>query len=144
MNTERTDADILNGSPVVTKFNGRKYVWVQKPRRQQRQIRTELLKIASLLFDVDNMGDVDKAICSLEVVNSILEFCEDNHPDMLADIDDIETYIKTSGANSFTELIKDVYIVLYKEWLEPWLSGDSETKKKKLAEASMQNQNSMK
>jgi len=144
MNTERTDAQILDGSPVVTKFNGKKYVWHQKPRREQRKIRTELLKIAGMLFSIDGMGDIDKAMCSLVSVNAILDFCEDNNPDMLSDIDEIETYIKTSGAHSFVELLQDVYMVLYQEWLDPWLSGDPETKKKNLTEVNTENLSSMK
>lgn len=144
MNTERTDAQILDGSKVITKFNGQSYVWIQKPRRQQRQIRTELMKIAGMLFTIEGMGDIDKGMCSLEAINAILEFCEDNHPGMLADIDKIEDYIKTSGSNSFVELLNDVYLVLYQEWLEPWLSGDTETKKKNLTEISMENQSSTK
>lgn len=144
MNTERTDADILNGSKVITKFNGKSYAWIQKPRREQRQIRTQLLRIAGLLFNIDEMGDVDKAMCSLEAINTILDFCEDNNREMSADMDDIETYIKTSGANSFVELLEDVYMVLYKEWLDPWLAGDDDTKKKNLIEAHMENPNSTK
>ena len=144
MNTERTDAEILAGSKVITKFNGKSYAWIQKPRREQRQIRTQIMDIAGMIFTIEGMGDVDKAMFSLKAVNAILEFCEDNNPDMLADIDEIETYIKTSGANSFVELLNDVYMVLYQEWLDPWLTGDTETKKKNLIETSMENQSSMK
>jgi hypothetical protein len=128
---KRSDAEIMDGSPITTTFNGIDYVWRQHPRREQRKIRERLLGIAGILYGVDAKSEMDQAACSLESVNAILEFCEDYNGDMLDDIDDIENYIQTSGAHSFVELVQNVYIVLYEAWLAPWIEGDPKKKTKR-------------
>ncbi len=139
----RTDREILNGSPIEVTFNGTTYVWLQRSRREQADMRDKLGEILCLISVVDGQGTVQAGMNALKAVNAILLFCEENNDEMNRDIDDIEDYIKAEGASAFSEIIQDVYMVLYKEWLEPWLVGSSsDTKKKK--PASTQNRKSTK
>lgn len=130
---DKTDSEILDGSPVVVSFDGVEYTWRQKPRRQQRKVRNELANVAGIVF---GMGSTDKpseqVSLSVEVVNAILDFCEDNHPGMADDIEHIEHRIQRGGMESIGSLIQDVFIPIYQAWLEPWIAGDDseETEKK--------------
>jgi hypothetical protein len=41
----KTDAEILDGSPIDITFNGKTYTWRPLSRRKQRRVRAELLSI---------------------------------------------------------------------------------------------------
>lgn len=126
----RTDQDILDGSPITVAFGGQEYTWHQKPRREQRKVRTALLSIAGSLSSIEGQTEMDQATGSLDVINAILEFCEDYNPDMCDDIERIEGHIKAKGMIAFAELIEAVYMPIYTAWLEPWIAGDDKAKKK--------------
>ena len=130
MGQKRTDAEILDNTPLIIRFNEIDYEWVQRPRREQRKIRSRLLDIGVLIYGVEGKVATEQAVVSLEAVNAILEFCEDFNDDMLEDIDDIEAYIKSNGALGFGSLFSDVFQPIFEAWLEPWLIGDTKKKKK--------------
>ncbi len=128
----RTDREILNGSPIEVTFNGRTYVWLQRSRREQAAIREQLGEILGYLAMVDGQLVAQSIGTLVKVLNMILAFCEDNNADMADDINDIEDYIKGNGAERISELIQDVYMPLFKEWLQPWIMPEqADTKKKK-------------
>lgn len=127
---ERSDRDILNGSPVIVEFNGVEYKWTQSPRREQARIREELGEVLCVLSVIDGEVTIGAGMAALKAVNAILAFCEDNHEGMRGDIDDIEDYIKANGLDAMAELITDVYTPLFNEWLKPWLEGSGKAKKK--------------
>ncbi len=130
--TKKTDSEILNGSSVLTEFNGTEYKWDTQPRKIQRQIRSRLMDIAMQIFDAMGVGDSGKARFSIDGVNSMLDFCEDYHVGMKRDMDRIESYLKSKGAEGFSDIIDGVYMPLFNDWLEPWITGedDSDTGKK--------------
>ena len=122
----KTDAHVLDGSPVTVSFAGREYVWRQKPRREQRKIRNRLADIAGLVVRVSQADTGGQLAHSVECVNEIIEFCEDNHPEMSDDMDSIESHIRKTGMIGVQELISGVYNPLFEAWLKPWLSGDDD------------------
>jgi hypothetical protein len=130
MGQKRTDADILDNAPLVIRFNEIDYEWVQRPRREQRKIRSRLLDIGVLIYGVEGKVETEQAVVSLDAINAILEFCEDYNDDMLNDIDDIENHIKSDGAQGFASLFNDVFQPIFEAWLEPWLTGNTKKKKK--------------
>lgn len=125
-----TDQHILSGSPIETVFNGKTYTWKQRPRAEQREIRSELSKVIGFLSGGENLTEADTVTFSLDAINAIIVFCENHNADMNDDMDDIEAHLMTSGAQSWAVLINDVFMPVYKAWLEPWLVGNESAGKK--------------
>ena len=132
----KTDAEILDGSKVITEFNGCEYLWKPQARRKQRQIRSRLMDIAGQIFNVVSASETGKAQFSVDGVNQVLDFCEDYHEGMERDMDRIELYLKANTSTGFSELIEGVYMPLFNDWLKPWItdgddSDDGDKPKKK-------------
>jgi hypothetical protein len=129
----KTDQEILDGSKVITEFNGSDYVWKPQARRKQRQIRSRLMDIAGQLFNAVSATETGKAQFSIDGVNQVLDFCEDYNEGMARDMDHIELYLKSNPSTGFSDLIDSVYMPLFNEWLKPWITedeDDNEPKKK--------------
>jgi hypothetical protein len=122
----KTDHEVLDGSPVVTTFNGKRYVWRQQMRREQRQVRSRLVAITSAISTFQGGTDGQKIAMSIDAVNMILDLAEDYCPEMARDIDDIEQAVCKNGIAGVTSIITDVYQPLFEAWLAPWLRVDSE------------------
>lgn len=126
MTEGKTDHEILDGSPVVTTFNGKRYVWRQQMRREQRNVRSRLMDIAVHVAPIMSAPDIAKAALSIDAVNMILNLAEDYCPEMLAKIDLIEDSIRRDGLAGTLGIIEGVYQPLVEAWLEPWLRPDGE------------------
>ena len=119
----KSETDILNGSPIVVKFGGTTYTFTQRSRAEQRNVRTRLAEVVSLLATGESIDATQSILFSVKASNAILEFCEEHNQDFADNIDDIEDYLRESGVKGTRELTDDVFMVLYKEWLEPWFGG---------------------
>lgn len=126
-----SDQEILAGSPVETTFAGKTYIWTQSGRREQREIRSALANVVALVMGAEAMGENAGVIpTSINAINALINFCEDYHDGMAADMDDIESHLLHSGSESWLELIEGVYNPLYKAWLEPYFVGSKGARKK--------------
>jgi len=121
----KTDQEILSGSPFTVTLNGVSYEWKQKSRAEQRRIRSELSQLMPLMVGFEQGGDIEQASRSIDLVNAVLDFCERNHEGMEADGDAIEAYLRDSGVEGITSIINDVFMPIFKEWLEPYMSTPS-------------------
>lgn len=124
---EKSDAHILDGSPVVVTFNDVEYTWRQFPRREQRKIREELFSIAAVIGNAatdQELSDMDRGVGMLKGVNLMITFCEDHHPEMNRDMDSIERHIIDNGIDGMRSFIQDVYKVLFDAWVNPWIPDD--------------------
>ena len=131
----KTDEEILNGSPFTVTLNGVSYEWKQKSRAEQRRIRSELSQLMPLMVGFETGGDIEQASRSIDLVNAVLDFCERNNEGMEADGDAIEAYLRKSGVEGMTSVINDVFMPIFKEWLEPYMGVPSKKdagKKKRL------------
>jgi hypothetical protein len=126
MNEGRTDHEVLDGSPVVTNFNGVRYVWRQQMRREQRRVRSRLMEITARISLYMSGNDADKLTVSIDAVNMILDLAEDYCPEMATDIDNIEDSIRDEGLTAVAELITGVYQPLFDAWLKPWIKVGGE------------------
>jgi len=121
----KTEEEILNGSPFTVTLNGVSYEWKQKSRAEQRRIRSELSQLMPLMVGFENSGDIEQASRSIDLVNAVLDFCERNHEGMDADGDAIEAYLREAGVEGMTSVINDVFMPIFKEWLEPYMGAPS-------------------
>jgi hypothetical protein len=121
----KTEEEILNGSPFTVTLNGVSYEWKQKPRAQQRKIRSELSQLMPLMVGFDTAGDIEQASRSIDLVNAVLDFCERNNEAMESDGDSIEAYLREAGIDGMTSVINDVFMPIFKEWLEPYMGVPS-------------------
>jgi len=136
------DVDVLDGSPLTVSFANRDYIWRQRPRRQQRQIRTALADLVGNIYGI-NEGDQSQQLkLTVDSVNRILDFCEDWNSDMADDIEHIENELRKGGAESMALLMSDVLVPIYKEWLEPWIVSDDDEEQVEEKKTSTMRQNS--
>jgi hypothetical protein len=119
----------LNGSPFTTTFNGTDYVWEQKARAEQRKIRQALSHIVALMSSINQASDAQQATLAIEFSNAMCEFCEAYHDKWFEDADEIEDYLRDAGARAVTELTNDVFMPIFNNWLEPWMSSPKKEKK---------------
>lgn len=132
MTEGRTDKEILDGSPVVTTLDGVRYVWRQRPRREQRKLRDDLLDITVNMAMINDKKtpDQDRVRFIVSTINDIVDLCDEYGPDDM-DGDEVESYVRDNGRDGFQSLINDVYMVLFDAWLKPWMDfGGEETEKK--------------
>jgi len=123
----KTDAEILDGSPIDITFNGKTYTWRQLSRRKQRRARAALMEIAAIAGEAQGSGDMIKASAGMLVTSMVLEFCEDYHAGMSADMDEIDEYVENNPKDGFGSVMTDVYQPLFDAWLAPWLASTDDT-----------------
>jgi hypothetical protein len=136
--SEKTDADILNGSPFTVEFNGKGYEWKQRPRAEQRKIRLELSNALPLMSALDQgSSEFEQAGPTMELAYWVMDFCEKYNSEMASDIIDIENYVDDSGAQGLAEVITEIYMPIFNNWLSPYLTGSvkADTGKKKQAKS---------
>ena len=123
----KTDAEILDGSPIDITFNGTTYTWRPLNRRKQRRVRARLMGIMAIAADAQSSGEMVKASVGMEATAMVLEFCEDYHPVMAEDMDSIDDYIDSNPQEGFVSVMRDIFNPLFEAWLKPWLSMDDES-----------------
>jgi hypothetical protein len=127
----KTDAEILDGSPIDITFNGKTYTWRPLNRRKQRRVRVDLIKIAGVAVDAQKGSDMVLASAAMEVTAMVQDFCEDYNPEMKSDSDDIDAYIQSNPEVGFGEVMSDIFQPLFDAWVLPWMSTDEPDSKKK-------------
>ena len=61
MNDEkRSEMAIINNDPIKTKFNGKTYLWYEKPRREQRAVRDGLVKVTAKISELNDGFSVER------------------------------------------------------------------------------------
>jgi len=128
--TQATEAQKLDGSPIETVFNGKTYVWRQRARREQRQVRADMAKVAALVAQFQDLDQYQRIPVAIETSNTILDFCEQHNTDFASDVDSIDAYLFKNGAQGTNELLSDVFMPLYHAWLEPWIEGHTSPEKR--------------
>lgn len=124
--SDKTDADILNGSPFTVEFNGKGYEWKQRPRAEQRKIRLELSNALPLMSALDDSkSELEQAGPVMELAYWTLKFCENHNAEIAKDIDEIDDYVDQKGAEGLSAVITDIFMPLFNNWLQPYLAGAS-------------------
>ena len=119
----KTDAEILDGSPIDITFNGTTYTWRPLNRRKQRRVRAELMAILAVVSDAQGEGEMMQASEGMKATAMILEFCEDHHAGVAAEMESIDDYIDSNPKDGFMSVMTDIYQPIVDAWLKPWLTN---------------------